>query len=127
MADYYIENISTKYPECNVVKDPFVHKAADYAGFHEITRWWNSDCRKYRLAFFHSASPNASILFSQNANKEPFQIEFARSESVTAKLEALSMSGYVIFISDSYWKCNNVIWPPYRTKEQAEIRIDLGE
>ena len=126
MADYYIEKISTEYPACNAVKDPFLHKVAAYANFSRVSRWWNSDMKTYRLAFEDSRY-STSLMFSHDSAGHPCQVEFKVGESVVAKLEALSMAGHVVFIAKSWhWLSDkNVVWPAYWTKDQVEIRLDL--
>ena len=120
----YIEDIKLSYPECSIVKDPFANRIGNIFGFDNISRFW--DYGRYRLTFNYKNKPLSmpNILFSWDGEK-PCQVYFDVGKSVVSTIETLSLKGYTIFISNSWWKIKNVVWQPYLTKEQNMIDLDL--
>lgn len=118
----YVEDIKLTYPECNIVKDPFVHMIRKSLGFKYISRLWESARGKYRISF---SCPKWMILFSHDKHGKPQQVIFNVGESIISKLESLAAAGHVLFVSDNWHVVKNVIWPPYFNKEQVMIDLEL--
>ena len=130
----YIEDIKLAYPECSIVKDPFVNAIGKSIGLPHLSRFW-SDAklikgeikRFYRLTFNSYGSPMAMpyVLFSHDMNGDGYQVELVVGKSVMQQLEALAFNGHTLFVSNSIRIVQNVVWHPYWSKEQMLIDLDL--
>ena len=126
MEKDYIEDIKLSYPECGIVKDPFLLRLGKSIGLEHVSRFWESN-GTYRLTFnyIHHPMTMPFLMFANNPNGKPTQITFNVGKSVVRKLEQCSMLGYEMFVSYSIWKTTNVVWPRWCTYEQKMISLDL--
>lgn len=130
----YIEDIKLTYPECSIVKDPFMNAIGRSIGLPDLSRFW-SDAkmikgkmrRFYRLTFNSYDNPMAMsyVLFSHDINGDCHQVELVIGKSVMQQLEALALNGHTLFVSNSKWIVKNIVWHPYWTKEQMLIDLEL--
>lgn len=130
----YIEDIKLTYPECFIVKDPFMNAIGKSIGLPRLSRFW-SDAkliedeirRCYRLTFNSYDNPMAMsyVLFSHDINGDVHQVELVIGKSVMQQLEALALNGHTLFVSNSKWIVKNIVWHPYWTKEQMLIDLEL--
>ena len=130
----YVEDIKLTYPECSIVKDPFVNAIGKSIGLPHLSRFW-SDAklikgeirRFYRLTFNSYGSPMAMpyVLFSHDMNGDGHQVELVVGKSVMQQLEALALNGHTLFVSNSIRIVQNIVWHPYWSKEQMLIDLDL--
>ena len=130
----YIEDIKLAYPECSIVKDPFMNAIGRSIGLPNLSRFW-SDAklikgkirRFYRLTFNSYDSPMAMpyVLFSRDINGDGHQVELVIGKSVMQQLEDLALNGHTLFVSNSIWIVKNIVWHPYWSKEQMLIDLEL--
>ena len=129
MEKDYIEDIELSYPECGIVKDPFLLRLGKSIGLEHVSRFWESN-GAYRLTFNYMHHPMTMpfLMFANDLNGKPTQIIFNVGKSVVKKLEHYSLLGYEMFVSYSFtWKMGaNVVWPRYCTYEQKMISLDLA-
>ena len=130
----YIEDIKLTYPECSIVKDPFVNAIGKSIGLPHLSRFWsdakliNCEIRRfYRLTFNFYDSPMVMpyVLFSHDINGDGHQVELVVGKSVMGQLEDLSLNGHTLFISNSIRVVQNIVWHPYWSKEQMLVDLDL--
>lgn len=130
----YVEDIKLTYPECSIVKDPFVNAIGKSIGLPHLSRFWsdakliNGKIRRfYRLTFNSYDSPMAMpyVLFSHDMNGDGHQVELVVGKSVMQQLEALALNGHTLFVSNSIRIVQNVVWHPYWSKEQMLVDLDL--
>lgn len=130
----YIEDIKLTYPECSIVKDPFMNAIGRSIGLPDLSRFW-SDAklikgkirRFYRLTFNSYDRPMAMpyVLFSHDINGNGHQVELVIGKSVMQQLEDLALNGYTLFVSNSIRIVKNIVWRPYWSKEQMLVDLDL--
>ena len=131
----YIEDIKLAYPECSIVKDPFMNAIGRSIGLPDLSRFW-SDAkmikgkmrRFYRLTFNSYDSPMAMpyVLFSHDINGDGHQVELVIGKSVMQQLEDLALNGHTLFVSNSIRIVKNIVWHPYWSKEQMLIDLELN-
>ena len=130
----YVEDIKLTYPECSIVKDPFVNAIGKSIGLPHLSRFWsdakliNCEIRRfYRLTFNFYDSPMVMpyVLFSHDINGDGHQVELVVGKSVMGQLEDLSLNGHTLFISNSIRVVQNIVWHPYWSKEQMLVDLDL--
>ena len=130
----YIEDIKLTYPECSIVKDPFMNAIGRSIGLPDLSRFW-SDAKLikgkirifYRLTFNSYDRPMAMpyVLFSHDINGNGHQVELVIGKSVMQQLEDLALNGYTLFVSNSIRIVKNIVWRPYWSKEQMLVDLDL--
>ena len=105
----YVEDIKLTYPECSIVKDPFVNAIGKSIGLPHLSRFWsdakliNGEIRRfYRLTFNSYDSPMAMpyVLFSHGMNGNGHQVELVVGKSLMQQLEALALNGHTLFVSN---------------------------
>ena len=130
----YVEDIKLTYPECSIVKDPFVNAIGKSIGLQHLSRFWsdakliNGEIRRlYRLTFNSYGSPMIMpyVLFSHDINGDVHQVDFVIGKSAMLQLEDLALNGHTLFVSNSKWIVKNIVWHPYWTKEQMLIDLEL--
>ena len=131
----YVEDIKLTYPECSIVKDPFMNTIGRSIGLPDLSRFW-SDAkmikgkmrRFYRLTFNSYDSPMAMpyVLFSHDINGDGHQVELVIGKSVMQQLEDLALNGHTLFVSNSIRIVKNIVWHPYWSKEQMLIDLELN-
>lgn len=130
----YVEDIKLTYPECSIVKDPFINAIGKSIGLPHLSRFWpnkkliNDEIRRcYRLTFNSYDNPMLMpyILFSHDIHYDCYPVEIAIGKSAISQLEALALNGHTLFVSNSIWITKNIVWHPYWTKEQVLIDLEL--
>ena len=130
----YIEDIKLTYPECFIVKDPFMNAIGKSIGLPHLSRFWSSikmienEVRRcYRLTFNYYDNPMIMpyVLFSHDINGDDHQVDFVIGKSAMLQLEDLALNGHTLFVSNSKWIVKNIVWHPYWTKEQMLIDLEL--